>query len=125
MDRTPRPKLLKPESEASRYHSRSAQAREIEDAKPKPYVPGKNEARENEVFDALSKGHSVQITEEEYRAWGRRKIQDRSGRYVDVGDGIRAQICLLEVQRLDTLFHFWDLTSQKFHGKIGAVEEPG
>lgn len=59
-----------------------------------------------EVFDALYTGNLVEVTKEEYHEWARSAIQKQAGDWIDQGDGIRAQISLMQVQRLDQLYGF-------------------
>lgn len=60
--------------------------------------------RKSKILDAIYTGKLVDVTEEEYRAWARSAIQDEAGKWVDAGDGLRAQIALREVERLDRLY---------------------
>ena len=57
----------------------------------------------DEAVNAIHFGNTVKCTAEEWPTI-RTAIQDAAGKYIDNGDPMRAQIALMEVQRLDALF---------------------
>lgn len=55
-------------------------------------------------------GSPVQITDHDYREWGRAALQNLAGRYLDYGDSVRSLIALQEVRRLDKEYRYlWEL----------------
>lgn len=59
---------------------------------------------ELESISAIYRGALVECTESEYYNGIRTAIQDQAGRWIDIGDGLRAMIALQEVKRLDNKF---------------------
>jgi hypothetical protein len=68
-----------------------------------------------EAIQAVYHGRLVECTADEYPEI-RRALQDQAGKQIDGGDHLRAQIALMEVQRLDTVHDF-----QLFPGDPGDV----
>lgn len=56
-----------------------------------------------EAISAIYNGNLVDCTKEEYPEI-RTALQEFAGERIDAGDGIRGQIVLMEVQRLDKKF---------------------
>lgn len=56
-----------------------------------------------EAINAIYNGSLVECTKEEYPEI-RNALQDKAGKMVDGGDGLRAMMMLEEVRRLDSLF---------------------
>lgn len=54
------------------------------------------------AIGAVYRGSLVECTKEEY-AFLRTALQEQSGKWIDSGDHLRAQIALNEVKRLDRL----------------------
>lgn len=62
------------------------------------------EEKISEAIGRVSQGRMLNAsdyTKDEYLNHLRSKLQDRAGKYIDYGDGLRAQIFLMEVSRLD------------------------
>ncbi len=57
----------------------------------------------DEAINAIYNGNLVECTKEEYPEI-RTELQDKAGKMVDSGDGVRAMMMLEEVRRLDGLF---------------------
>lgn len=55
------------------------------------------------IKNAIHQGSLVKISKEDYLNGGRNIIQEIAGEYIDQCDGVRAQIALMEVKRLDKL----------------------
>ena len=58
-----------------------------------------------EAINAIYQGNLVKCSSEEYHKEIRTGIQAQAGKWIDVGDPIRAMIALSEVKRLDTKFN--------------------
>lgn len=56
-----------------------------------------------QIINDLYQGKLVQVDREEYVEWARTAIQEQAGRWIEQGDGIRANIALSEVRRLDKI----------------------
>lgn len=61
--------------------------------------------KREEVKSRVHNGQMVDCTKDEYQDAIRDALQDAAGEFVDIGDGIRAQIALMEVKRLDEKFN--------------------
>ena len=59
----------------------------------------------NQAIDAVSKGHLVKCTKEEYPEI-RKALHEYSGKLIEGKQDIYAQIALSEVRRLDDFFDF-------------------
>lgn len=57
-----------------------------------------------DVMIAVRRGNPIDCTAEEYHNRVRRYLHEVAGTFIDYGDGIRAQIALSEIQRLDRKF---------------------
>lgn len=58
-----------------------------------------------QVSDAIYQGKTVDCAKEDYPTI-RGYIQDAARKFIEWGDGLRAQIALMEVQRLDEKHDF-------------------
>lgn len=58
----------------------------------------------DEAINAIYNGNLVECTKEEYPEI-RTALQDKAGKMVDSGDGLRAMVMLEEVRRLDGVFN--------------------
>lgn len=67
-----------------------------------PQLSNKHAIRDALV--AIESGNHVNCTKEEYHQSVRNAIMDQAGKWVDAKDGVRAQIALMEVKRLDEKF---------------------
>lgn len=56
------------------------------------------------VKNAVYQGSHISCTEAEYHEGVRGWLQEAAGEFIDGGDGVRAQIALMEVRRLDGEF---------------------
>ena len=56
-----------------------------------------------EAINAIYNGNLVECTKEEYQKEIRTALQDKAGKMVDGGDGLRAMMMLEEVRRLDAI----------------------
>ena len=57
----------------------------------------------DEAINAIYNGRFIDCTKQEYPEI-RTALQDKAGKMVDLGDGLRAMMMLEEVKRLDKVF---------------------
>ena len=60
----------------------------------------------NEIKNRIYQGSLVNISKEDYLNGSREILQDIAGEFIDAQDGVRAQIALAEVKRLDKTHNF-------------------